>query len=47
MPACDLVKTAKLVNTERKRDPELRATLILTTHHEPADYLVRDPGAAG
>jgi hypothetical protein len=47
MPAGDLVKTAKLVNTERKRDPELRATLILTTNHEPADDLVRDTQAAG
>jgi hypothetical protein len=47
MPAGDLIKTAKLVDTERKRDPALRATLILTTNHEPADDLVRDTQAAG
>lgn len=47
MPAGDLIKTARLVETERERDPALRATLILTTNNEPADDLIRDAQAAG
>lgn len=47
MPAGDLVKTAKIIETERKREPTLHATLILTTNQEPAEELVRDTQAAG
>lgn len=41
-PAGDLVKTALLVADERTRTQNLRATLILTTNHEPDVDLVLD-----
>ncbi len=47
MPAGDLIKTAEIVDAERKRDATLRATLILTTNQEPPEDLVRDTQAAG
>jgi hypothetical protein len=47
MPAGDLIKTAEIVATEKKRDPTLRATLVLTTNREPPEDLVRETHAAG
>jgi len=46
-PAGDVLKTAELVVTERKRTPSLRATLVLTTNREPPEDVVRDTIAAG
>ena len=47
MPAGDLIKTADIVDSEKKREPTLRATLILTSNQEPSEDLVRDTEAAG
>jgi hypothetical protein len=41
-PAGDLVKTAKIVAEERALNPQLEATLVLTTNQEPSVELVRD-----
>lgn len=46
-PAGDLIKTAQLVAEERKRVPNLCATLVLTTNEEPAEALIRTIQAAG
>lgn len=46
-PAGDVLKTAEIVATERKRTPSLRAKLILTTNQEPSEELVRDTIATG
>jgi hypothetical protein len=46
-PAGDFVKTAAIVAEERKRVPELRATLVLTTNEEPSEAVVRAVQAAG
>ena len=43
----DVVKTARIVSEERKRVPQLRATLVLTTNREPSAALIRDVKAAG
>jgi hypothetical protein len=47
MPAGDLIKTAEIVAAEKGRDPEIRATLVLTSNQEPPEDLVRDTHAAG
>src|SRR6185437_7960725 len=47
IPMGDLTKTALIVAAERKHDPELRATLILTTNREPREDLVRKTHATG
>lgn len=46
-PAGDIIKTIAIVEDERKRTPDLQATLILTTNQEPGERLVRDVHAAG
>src|SRR5262249_8622870 len=38
----DALKAAAVVESERKRQPTLRATLVLTTNKEPTDQLFRD-----
>lgn len=43
----DLIKTAAVFSDERKRTPDLQATLVLTTNEEPDQALVRDVIAAG
>ncbi|MFW2449364.1 MAG: hypothetical protein ACN4E6_18765 [Qipengyuania pacifica] len=43
----DIAKTAKIVAEERKRTPNLVATLFLTTNREPDERLVRDATALG
>lgn len=43
----DLIKTAAFLDEERKRIPDLRATLILTTNAEPDPRVVCDVIAAG
>lgn len=45
-PAGDLLKTAAIVQQERKRDATIVATLALTTNQEPSEGLVRDAHAA-
>lgn len=45
-PAGDIVKTIEIVAEERKRTPDVQATLILTTNQEPGEALVRDVHAA-
>lgn len=45
-PAGDLIKTGNLVDKERKRAPNLRATLVLTTNKEPSEDLIRAVEAA-
>ena len=47
MPPGDIVKTAALLERERKRIPLLRGTLALTTNQEPSEELVRDAHAFG
>jgi hypothetical protein len=47
MPAGDIVKTAALLDEERKRLPPLRGTLALSTNQEPSQELVRDAHACG
>jgi len=46
-PAGDLLKTAEIVAEEKKRTPNLRATLVLTTNEEPGEALVRAVVAEG
>jgi hypothetical protein len=46
-PPGDLIKTASIVREERKRTPDLKATLILTSNEEPDEAVVRDVMAAG
>jgi len=46
-PAGDLIKTAELVAEERRRTPNLHATLVLTTNEEPDEALVRAVQASG
>lgn len=46
-PAGDVIKTIELVKEERKRTPDLHATLVLTTNQEPGESLVRDLHAVG
>jgi hypothetical protein len=45
-PAGDIVKTVEIVAEERKRTPDVQATLILTTNQEPGETLVRNVHAA-
>lgn len=45
-PTGDLIKTAELVAEERKRTPNLRVTLVLTTNEEPDEALIRNVEAA-
>lgn len=45
-PPGDLLKTAEIIRKERKRDPNILATLALTTNQEPSEQLVRDANAA-
>ena len=40
-PAGDVLKTAEIIHEERKKDPSLEATLILTTNEEPSEVLIR------
>lgn len=40
-PEGDLIKAAKIVAEERKRTPDLRTTLVLTTNQDPGDDIVR------
>ena len=47
MPSGDIIKTAALLDEERKRLPPLRGTLALTTNQEPSQELVRDAHACG
>lgn len=46
-PAGDILKTSEIVADERKRTPDLKATLVLTTNEEPSEALVRDAAALG
>lgn len=46
-PAGDVIKTAAIVEKERKRTTSLRATLALTTNQEPSEELIRDVMSAG
>lgn len=41
----DLLKTVKIFQEQKKKTPELRATLILTTNEEPPESLVREVNA--
>lgn len=41
-PPGDLIKTSEIVTEERKRIPNLQATLFLTTNHEPGEALLRN-----
>ncbi|PTL83742.1 hypothetical protein [Vitiosangium sp. GDMCC 1.1324] len=45
-PPGDVVKTATILAEERKRTPDLRATLVLTTNEEPGEALIRTVEAA-
>ncbi len=45
-PSGDLVKTAAIVAEERRRDPNLQATLVLTTNEEPSVELILSLQAA-
>ena len=46
-PSGDLIKTSEIISHERGRNPDLQATLILTTIVEPDEKLVRDVVDAG
>lgn len=46
-PRGDVIKTAGIVNAERERTPNLRATLVLTTNQEPPEKLARNVYAVG
>ena len=46
-PPGDLVKTALLLAEQKRKMPNLQATLILTTNREPPEALVRSVYAAG
>lgn len=41
-PAGDIIKTIEIIEEEKKRTPNLQATLILTTNQEPSEELIRD-----
>lgn len=45
-PPGDVIKTAAIVADERVRTPNLKATLVLTTNHDPGHAIVRDVHAA-
>jgi hypothetical protein len=47
MPPGDIVKTAALLDEEKKRVPLLHGTLALTTNQEPSEELVREAHAFG
>lgn len=42
----DIAKTARIVGAQRARQPDLEATLLLTSNQEPDEKLVRDIAAA-
>lgn len=46
-PEGDLLKASRIIQEERRRTSDARATLILTTNREPDQKLVRDVCAAG
>ena len=46
-PPGDFIKTAKIVAEERKKVPDLQATLVLTTNREPSETVIREVEAAG
>ena len=46
-PPGDFIKTAKIVAEERKKVPDLRATLVLTTNREPSETVIREVEAVG
>ena len=46
-PPGDFIKTAKIVAEERKKVPDLQATLVLTTNQEPSETVIREVEAAG
>lgn len=46
-PPGDLIKTSEIVTEERKRIPNLQATLFLTTNREPGEVLLRNVHAEG
>lgn len=46
-PIGDVPKTIAIIQEERKRAPDLAATLVLTTNREPSETLVRDVRALG
>ncbi len=43
----DLIKTSKIIEQERKKYPDLIATLVLTTNKEPKESLIRKVHDAG
>ena len=45
-PPGDFIKTAKIVAEERKKVPDLQATLVLTTNREPSETVIREVEAA-
>ena len=45
-PDGDFIKTAKIVAEERKKVPNLQATLVLTTNQEPSETVIREVEAA-
>ena len=45
-PLGDFIKTAKIVAEERKKVPDLRATLVLTTNREPSETVISEVEAA-
>lgn len=47
VPLGDVIKVAAIVAEERKRRPNLKATVVLTTNEEPDEKLHRDVKAAG
>ena len=46
-PPGDFIKTATIVAEERKRVPNLQATLVLTTNQEPSETVIREVEAVG
>ena len=46
-PPGDFIKTAKIVAEERKKVPDLQATLILTTNREPSVEVISEVMTAG
>ena len=45
-PPGDFIKTVKIVAEERKKDPDLQATLVLTTNRDPSETVIREVEAA-
>ena len=45
-PDGDFIKTVKIVAEERKKDPDLQATLVLTTNRDPSEAVIREVEAA-